>query len=55
MKKKEHSPAEYGMTPEVLQTFCEVMEIVEGGGEVAIKKKNGVITAYEVSMKRIKE
>ena len=55
MEKICYSCKNQDFSPEELETFRTVKEIVEGGGQVEIKQSKGVMTAYEVSMRKLKE
>ena len=55
LEKSRYSCRNQDFSPEELRTFQTVKEIVEGGGQIEIKKSNGVLTVYEVSMRKLKE
>ena len=55
MEKICYSCRNQDFSPEELRTFQTVKEIVEGGGQIEIKKSNGVLTVYEDSMRELKE
>ena len=55
MEKSCYSCRNQDFSPEELRTFQTVKEIVEGDGQIEIKKSNGVLTVYEVSMRKLKE